>query len=69
MSTTSQCALCGKHAVLIDSHLLPKALYRLIRDSGLPNPQFVRISLTKIVKDGPSSTVLEVEVDFFYGIF
>ena len=46
MSTASQCALCGKHAVLIDSHLLPKALYRLIRDSGLPNPRFLKISLT-----------------------
>ena len=32
------CALCGQKAKLIDSHLLPKALYRLIREPTLKNP-------------------------------
>jgi hypothetical protein len=36
MDTT--CRLCGQSAKLIDSHLLPKALYRLIREPTLKNP-------------------------------
>ena len=43
MAITSNCALCGTLAVLIDSHFLPKALYRLIRDNTMknPNPELV----------------------------
>lgn len=39
----SKCRLCSREATLIDSHLLPKALYRLLRDPSLknPNPVFV----------------------------
>jgi hypothetical protein len=32
------CALCGQQAKLIDSHFLPKSLYRLIREPTLKNP-------------------------------
>jgi hypothetical protein len=43
MAPFLNCALCGTAATLIDSHLLPKALYRLIREGTWtnPNPVFV----------------------------
>jgi hypothetical protein len=56
MMSTSQCALCGQPAVLIDSHLLPKALYRLMRDPGLSNPN--PVLLTK-GKDTQTSTQIK----------
>jgi hypothetical protein len=46
----SNCALCGKLTVLIDSHLLPKALYRLLRDSGAKNPNPVLVTKGKDVQ-------------------
>jgi hypothetical protein len=44
MNTNSPCALCGNQAVLIDSHLLPKAIYRLIRDTEVANPNPVLVT-------------------------
>jgi hypothetical protein len=46
----SVCRLCGQHAKLIDSHLLPKALYRLLRDPSLKNPNPVLVTRGKDVQ-------------------
>jgi hypothetical protein len=50
MAITSNCALCGTLAVLIDSHLLPRALYRLTRDNTMKNPNPVLVTKGKDVQ-------------------
>jgi hypothetical protein len=48
MDTT--CRLCGQSAKLIDSHLLPKALYKLIREPSLKNPNPFLVTRGKAVQ-------------------
>ena len=43
---TGQCALCREHRELCDSHFMPKALYRLVRDKKAKNPHPYLISLS-----------------------
>ena len=43
---TGQCALCHEHRELCDSHFMPKALYRLVRDKNANNPHPYLISLS-----------------------
>ena len=49
MSTTRVCGLCHRQALLCKSHLMPKALYRLLRSDGAanPNPFSIRQTITQ----------------------
>src|SRR5579863_4191438 len=59
MRPTGPCALCREERLLCDSHLLPKAIYRLMRDPDLKNPNPVHV-----VRDGAAVATSKQITDY-----